>query len=217
MPGSRDAKAAFHAYESAWHHASVSIRERLLLRRLRERDERAFREFVETYRDRVFNLLFRMIGRKEEAEDLAQEVFVTVFKSIDQFRGESKLSTWLYRIAANHCKNRIKYLSRRADRSTSALDETTERESAAQGGSPVGAGRIDAPDRALEGAETERIVQQAIAELDEDHRLVVVLRDIEELSYEEICQVAGVPEGTVKSRLHRARLALKEKLEKHKG
>lgn len=189
----------------------------MLLRRLRERDERAFREFVETYRDRVHNLLFRMIGRKEEAEDLAQEVFVTVFKSIDQFRGESKLSTWLYRIAANHCKNRIKYLSRRADRSTGALDETAERESAAQGGAPVGAGRIDAPDRAFEGAEIERLVQGAIAELDEDHRLVVVLRDIEELSYEEICQIVGVPEGTVKSRLHRARLALKEKLEKHRG
>lgn len=195
----------------------MSIRERLLLRRLRDRDERAFREFVETYRDRVYNLLFRMIGRKEEAEDLAQEVFVTVFKSIDQFRGESKLSTWLYRIAANHCKNRIKYLSRRADRSTGALDEKAEREAVASGGAPLGAGRIDAPDRAFEGAETERLVQQAIAELDEDHRLVVVLRDIEELSYDEICEVAGVPEGTVKSRLHRARLALKEKLEKHKG
>jgi RNA polymerase sigma-70 factor (ECF subfamily) len=194
---------------------TVSLRERLLLRRLRERDERAFKEMVEAYQDRVFNLLFRMIGKREEAEDLAQEVFVTVFKSIDQFRGESKLSTWLYRVAANHCKNRIKYLARRYDRSTGELDEAAERAAAAQGGAPVGAGRIDAPDRAFEGAETERIVQRAIAELDEDHRLVVVLRDIEELAYEEICEITGLPEGTVKSRLHRARLALKEKLAKH--
>jgi len=193
----------------------VTLRERLLLRRLRERDERAFREMVEAYQDRVFNLLFRMIGGREEAEDLAQEVFVTVFKSIDQFRGDSKLSTWLYRVAANHCKNRIKYLARRHDRSTGELDEAAERTAAAQGGVPVGAGHIEAPDRALEGAEMERIVQQAIAELDEDHRLVVVLRDIEELSYEEICEITGLPEGTVKSRLHRARLALKEKLVKH--
>jgi RNA polymerase sigma-70 factor (ECF subfamily) len=193
----------------------VSIRERLLLRRLRERDERAFREMMEQYQDRVFNLLYRMIGTREEAEDLAQEVFVTVFKSIDQFRGESKFSTWLYRVAANHCKNRIKYLSRRHDRDTGVLDDAAERQSVAQGGAPIGAGHIEGPDRVLEGIEMEKLVQQAIALLDEDQRLVVVLRDIEELSYEEICQITGLPEGTVKSRLHRARLALKEKLAKH--
>jgi len=193
----------------------VSLRERLFLRRLRERDEGAFREMIEQYQNQIFNLLFRMIGNKEEAEDLAQEVFVTVFKSIDQFRGDAKLSTWLYRVAVNHCKNRVKYLARRHDRRTGVLDETAERAAAAQGGEPVAAGRIAAPDRALEGAETERLVQAAIAELEEDHRLVIVLRDIEELSYEEIASIAGVPEGTIKSRLHRARLALKEKLGKH--
>jgi RNA polymerase sigma-70 factor, ECF subfamily len=194
----------------------VSLRDRLLLRRLRDRDERAFKDMVEQYQDRVFNLLFRMIGVREEAEDLAQEVFVTVFKSIDQFRGDSKFSTWLYRVAANHCKNRIKYLARRHDRATSALDELAERESVAQGGGPIAAGRIDRPDAVLEGAERDRVVQEAIAALDEDHRLVVVLRDIEELSYEEIVVITGLPEGTVKSRLHRARLALKEKLANYK-
>jgi RNA polymerase sigma-70 factor, ECF subfamily len=193
----------------------VSIRERLLLRRLRDRDERAFREMVEEHQHRVFNLLYRMIGTREEAEDLAQEVFVTVFKSIDQFRGDSKFSTWLYRVAANHCKNRIKYLSRRHDRDTGVLDDAAERAAVAQGGEPIGAGHIKGPDRALEGVELDRMVQKAIAELDEDHRLVVVLRDIEELSYEEICAITGLPEGTVKSRLHRARLALKEKLAKY--
>jgi RNA polymerase sigma-70 factor, ECF subfamily len=192
----------------------VSLRERLLVRRLRERDERAFRELIDQYRDRVYSLLLRMIGSREEAEDIAQEVFVTVFKSIDQFRGESKLSTWLYRVAVNHCKNRVKYLARRYDRATGALDEAAERQAAAQGGEPLASGRIPSPERALEGAETERLVQQAIASLEEDHRLVVVLRDIEELSYEEICAITSLPEGTVKSRLHRARLALKEKLGK---
>ena len=92
---------------------------------------------------------------------------------------------------------------------------TAERQSAVGGNGPIGAGQIPAPDRMLEGQQTERMVQQAIAELDEDHRLVIVLRDIEELSYEEICGITGLPEGTVKSRLHRARLALKEKLVKH--
>ena len=193
----------------------MSLRERLLVRRLRDRDERAFRDLFETYGDRIFSLVLRMIGNRAEAEDLAQEVFVTVFKSIDQFRGDAKLSTWLYRVAVNHCKNRVKYLARRHDRRTGVLDEVAERTAAAQGGEPVASGRIAAPDRALEGAETERLVQAAIAELEEDHRLVIVLRDIEELSYEEIASIAGVPEGTIKSRLHRARLALKEKLGKH--
>jgi RNA polymerase sigma-70 factor (ECF subfamily) len=192
----------------------MSLRERLLVRRLRARDERAFRELMEQYRDRVFSLILRMIGSRAEAEDLAQEVFVTVFKSIDLFRGEAKLSTWLYRVAVNHCKNRVKYLARRHDRATGVLDETAERVVAAQGGRPVGAGRIETPERALEGAEMGRLVQVAIAALEEDHRLVVVLRDIEELSYEDICEITGLPEGTVKSRLHRARLALKEKLAK---
>lgn len=190
----------------------MSLRERLLLRRLRDRDERAFRDMVEENQTQIYNLLVRMIGNHEEAEDLAQEVFITAFKHIDQFRGESKLSTWLYRVAANHCKNRIKYLSRRHDRDTSALDDATERQRVEQGAQPLAAGAIARPDQAVEGAEIERLVGRAIAELDEDQRLVVVLRDMEELSYEEICAITGLPEGTVKSRLHRARLALKEKL-----
>jgi RNA polymerase sigma-70 factor (ECF subfamily) len=193
----------------------LSLLEILLVRRLRERDERAFKELIEKHGDQIYNLLYRMIGNQEEAKDLAQEVFITVFKSIDTFRGDSKLSTWLYRVAANHCKNRIKYLARRYDRSTTELDDAAERSAVAKGTTPIGAGHIEGPDRVLEGLELERTVQAAIAELEEDHRLVVVLRDIEELSYEEICEITGLPEGTVKSRLHRARLALKEKLEKY--
>src|SRR5678816_4524126 len=99
-----------------------AIREALLIRRLRERDERAFVEIVALYRDKVFGLIVRMVGNREEAEDLAQEVFITVLKSIDTFRGESKFSTWLYRVAANHTKNRMKHLQRRAYKATSEYD-----------------------------------------------------------------------------------------------
>src|SRR5262245_59341896 len=106
----------------------MSLREGRLIRRLRSRDEKAFRELIETYRDRVYNLSFRMVGNREEAEDLAQEVFITVFKSIETFRGDSKFSTWLYRITANHCKNRIKYLARRYDRKQAEYDDEQERE-----------------------------------------------------------------------------------------
>jgi RNA polymerase sigma-70 factor (ECF subfamily) len=189
-------------------------RESRLVRRLRDRDERAFREMVDEYGDRVFNLTYRMLGNREEAEDLAQEVFITVFKSIDSFRGDSKFSTWLYRITANHCKNRIKYLSRRHDRSRTELDERAEGGSA--DGPALGAPRPSPrPDVQLEGAEMEQVLQEAIAELEDEQRILVILRDVEDLSYEEICAITELPEGTVKSRLHRARLALRKKLLKH--
>jgi RNA polymerase sigma-70 factor (ECF subfamily) len=189
----------------------MSLAERLLIARLRQRDEGAFNEVVRLHGDKVFNLVLRMVGTRAEAEDIAQEVFVTVFKSIDSFRGESKFTTWLLRIAANHSKNRIKYLARRST-DKNGLDGAAEVHLADEGKAPMQA-HIDAPDALLEAAELETLMQEAIATLDEEHRLLVVLRDIEELSYDEIAEVTGLPEGTVKSRLHRARVALKEQLE----
>jgi RNA polymerase sigma-70 factor, ECF subfamily len=191
---------------------SMTDLERALLRRLRDRDERAFRELIELYRDRVFNVTFRMLGDRAEAEDIAQEVFIAVFKTIDTFREESKFSTWLYRVAVNHTKNRIKYLARRNDRNRTELDENT---TDSEAGSMGGATRPARPDRALEGAQLEQVLQAAIGTLDEEHRVLVVLRDIEELSIEEICEITGIPDGTVKSRLHRARAALRKKLQRH--
>ncbi|MDQ3301107.1 MAG: sigma-70 family RNA polymerase sigma factor [Myxococcota bacterium] len=186
--------------------------ERTLLRRLRDRDERAFRELLEAHRDRVYNITYRMLGNRAEAEDVAQEVFITVFKTIDQFREESKFSTWLYRVTVNHCKNRIKYLARRHDRDRDELDETSQQQNGAIAGTPP---RTPQPDKALASAQMESILQDAIKTLDDDHRIVVVLRDIEDLSIEEICEITGLPDGTVKSRLHRARLALRRKLQRH--
>ena len=189
----------------------MSELERTLLRRLRDRDERAFRELIESHRDRVYNLTYRMLGSRSEAEDLAQEVFITVFKTIETFREESKFSTWLYRVTVNHCKNWIKDLARRHDRERDELDETS-RETNGAAGAPR---RHVPPDRALEGAQLEQLLQDAIAKLDDDHRVVVVLRDVEDLSIEEICEITGLPDGTVKSRLHRARLALRKRLQRH--
>ena len=193
----------------------MSVRENLLVRRLRDRDEDAFRELVDEYRDRVFSLTFRMLGNREEAEDLAQEVFITIFKSIDSFRADSKFSTWLYRITANHCKNRIKYLARRHDRKKSEFDEKIDRQASASA-SAVPRNPVQ-PDEKLENAEMEVVLQRAIESLDEDHRLLVILRDVQELSYDEICEITNLAQGTVKSRLHRARLALRKKLAKHMG
>jgi RNA polymerase sigma-70 factor (ECF subfamily) len=186
--------------------------ERALLKRLRDRDERAFRELVTAHRDRVFNITYRMLGNRHEAEDVAQEVFIAVFKQIDTFREESKFSTWLYRVAVNHCKNRIKYLARRHDRDRDEINDDTTSGAGANGaiGSPV----PSAPDRALEGAQMERVLAEAIKSLDPEQRMVVILRDVEDLSIEEICAITDLPDGTVKSRLHRARLALRKKLQR---
>lgn len=185
-----------------------------LVRRLKQRDEAAFREMLKTYQTDVFNLVYRMLGNRDEAEDLAQEVFVTVFKAIDGFRGESKFSTWLYRVAVNHCKNRYKYLARRQYHSTQPLDEISERALAGREGGPAPAlqGQVSRPDRMLEGLQLEQAIQREIAALDEEQRLLVVLRDIQGLSYQEIAAITGLPEGTIKSRLHRARMTIKDHL-----
>jgi RNA polymerase sigma-70 factor (ECF subfamily) len=191
----------------------VTLRERVLIRRLQQRDEKAFEEIVRMYQHKVFNLVYRMIGNQEEAEDVAQEVFVTVFKAIDSFRGEAKFSTWLYRIAANHCKNRMKYLGRRSYKATGELNEATEKEAAEAQPSAMRP-HVDGPDAVLEGLELERTVQDGIKALDEEHRVLIILRDVEDLSYEEISSITGLELGTVKSRLHRARLQLKEHMAK---
>ncbi|MBL9013375.1 MAG: sigma-70 family RNA polymerase sigma factor [Myxococcales bacterium] len=190
----------------------MSELERSLLRRLRDRDERAFRELIDDHRDRVFNITYRMLGNRAEAEDVAQEVFITVFKTIDSFREESKFSTWLYRVTVNHCKNRIKYLARRHDRDKDELDETSQQTNGAVTGTPV---RAAQPDKALASAQMEKLLQEAIAALDDDQRAVVILRDVEDLSIEEICEITGLPDGTVKSRLHRARLVLRKRMQRH--
>ncbi len=190
----------------------MSELERSLLRRLRDRDERAFRELIDDHRDRVFNITYRMLGNRAEAEDVTQEVFITVFKTIESFREESKFSTWLYRVTVNHCKNRIKYLARRHDRDRDELDETSQAANGAVTGAPV---RAAQPDKALASMQMEKLLQQAIADLDDDQRAVVILRDVEDLSIEEICEITGLPDGTVKSRLHRARLVLRKKMQRH--
>lgn len=173
------------------------------LRRLRRRDEQAFAELVRRYRQRVFGLSYRMLGHAEEAEDVAQEVFVSLFKAIDSFRGDSSLDTWILRITANHCRNRIKYLARRHARRRQSLDDTDEARLTAS------APAHPRPDAVAEGNELERIVHDGLQALDEEHRVVIVLRDMDHLSYAEIAEVLDVAEGTVKSRLFRARAQLK--------
>ena len=180
--------------------------ERRLLERLWRRDEGAFNELVRAHQAQVYRLLLRMLGDAAEAEDVAQEVFVSVFKSIESFRGDSALATWLYRIAANHGKNRIKYLARRARGTEQSLDDLSEARLA-----PALTARPDGPDQVVESMEAGTHMEQAFAGLEAEQRLLLTLRDLENMSYEEIRQISGLPIGTVKSKLHRARMALHER------
>jgi RNA polymerase sigma-70 factor (ECF subfamily) len=177
-----------------------------LVERLKRRDEAAFNVLVTRHQGRVYRLLLRLLGDPAEAEDVAQEVFVTVFKAIDGFRGDSQLSTWLFRITVNHGKNRLKYHARRARDAQRELTETT---TGGDGLLPTGS-VPERPDQKAEALQAQDLLRQALAMLEDEQRELVVLRDIENLSYEEIQQQTGLPSGTVKSRLHRARLALTE-------
>lgn len=188
---------------SAGFDAVELFREKLLLRRLRRGDERAFVELVRAHQDRVFDLVFRMIGDREEALDLSQEIFVSLHGSVARFRGDSRLSTWIFRVARNHCLNRLKYLERRKRGRSTEISCVPEGE--LERNQPSAR-----PDEQFAAGEARALVQRAIAQLDEEHRLLVVLRDVEELSYHEIAAITEQPVGTVKSRLHRARAALAE-------
>jgi RNA polymerase sigma-70 factor (ECF subfamily) len=187
-----------------------------LIERLVARDEAAFNALVRSHQQRVFALLVRMTGSRAEAEDLAQEVFVQVFKAIGSFRGESKLSTWVYRIAVNLSKNRSKYLRVRHTAQHEQLENLDERGPSSDARRPNIA-PIERPDELMAGRQLERIVQGAILELEPSFRECLVLRDIEDLSYDEIETITGLPEGTVKSRIHRARAQLKELVERALG
>jgi RNA polymerase sigma-70 factor, ECF subfamily len=190
--------------------------ERRFIERLQHRDERAFLELVQVYQGRVYKLVFRMLGRRDEAEDMAQEVFVQVFKAVSTFRGDAKLSTWIYRIAVNLCKNRIKYLGRR--RTEAREEDEPGLDAGAQDAAPgVTSGDVSRPDQLVEGYQLEKIVRLCMAEMDPDFREILVLRDIEDLTYEELSDITGLPDGTVKSRLHRARAMLKVAVERKLG
>jgi RNA polymerase sigma-70 factor, ECF subfamily len=171
------------------------------LDRLRAGDAPAFEELVMTYQHRVFGVALRMLGNRAEAEEVAQEAFVRAHRALGAFRGDAKLSTWLYAITSRLCLNRLasgeRRLTRQGEDALLRLSDAGPR-----------------PDAALERRELETALGRAIAELPEDRRIVVVLRDLEGLSYEEIAEVLELPLGTVRSRLHRARADLKEKLER---
>jgi RNA polymerase sigma-70 factor (ECF subfamily) len=163
----------------------------------------AFAELFEHYKDRVFNLAGRLLGNPADAEDVSQEAFVTVFRKIHEFRFSSRFYTWLYRVVFNLC------VDQRRKGSSSTLPETTS----GDGESALANLRDPAPgpfEQVSEGDSQQRAVERALRRLSEPLRVVVVLRYMEDLAYEEISEVLGISLGTVKSRLSRAHHFLQE-------
>ena len=175
-------------------------------------DKGAFAEIVLNYQRKVFNIAYRMLGNREEAKDLAQEVFLSVFESIRDLREEVKFEAWLTRITLNHCRNRWKYLKRRHYFNSDSLNDPIEAEDGEME-RPI-YDPLNNPEILCEKKMIQELIQRGLLKLKEDQRELIVLRDLQGFSYGEIGELFSLPEGTVKSKLHRARMDLKQILER---
>ncbi|MBE0564357.1 MAG: sigma-70 family RNA polymerase sigma factor [Krumholzibacteria bacterium] len=176
------------------------------IRRCKRGEEDAFREILERYRGPIYNLCYRMSRNPEDARDLGQEVFIKVFSLLDRFDEEYAFSSWLFRIATNHCidhlrRNRLRFLS---------LDGTV-----GQDGQEYEfqiPSELPGPDQVLQRKEALEKLEEVIAELPPHYKAITLLRHDQQLSYEEIADVLGLPLGTVKARIHRARNLVQQML-----
>ncbi len=190
--------------------SDIEGRESALIERCAAGDEAACSELVAEHQRMVVQLAMNLLGDRDEALDLSQEVFLRVFRTIHRFRGQSSLRTWIYRIAVNQARNRHRFWRRRHRADQVSLDQHLE----AHG--DFLSGGESTPDRMLAQKELARRLQEALDRLPFDQRTAIVLREIDGLSYEEIAYSLGVAIGTVKSRLTRARQALRLELHEAK-
>ena len=167
----------------------------------------AFDLLVRRYESKIYNMAYRFMGNYADAGDLAQETFIRLYKSLPTFRGESAFLTWLYRICANACRDELRRQKRQQKISWEEISCGAET-AAMCSDEPL-------PEEIFERQELKVSVQFCLDSLSEEHRLILILREIQELSYDEIARVLDCTIGTVKSRLSRARLALKEKVIAH--
>jgi len=181
-----------------------------LISRLRARELDAFEELVAHFERSVYALCFRLLGDAEEARDAAQETFLKVYRGLGGFRGEAGLKTWIYRIAVNQAMNQQRWWRRRHRDETISLDITRGQYDTTIGNSLPGRGR--SPEAQAISSERERQVMSALDEIKQEYRVALILREIEELSYEEIADTLGISIGTVKSRIARGREELRRRV-----
>jgi RNA polymerase sigma-70 factor, ECF subfamily len=173
-----------------------------LVRRYVAGDPAAFSVLVARHERRVYNLAYRMLGREEDARDATQDAFLTALRKLSSFRGEAAFTTWLHRVTVNACYDILRKRKREP-----VLDERPEEDRAGGASGPGGPAGPPSPDHA-ESAATAVDVQRALVQVPYEFRTVLVLHDVQDLGYDEIADILGVPVGTVKSRLHRGRAAL---------
>lgn len=185
-----------------------------LASRFRRGDERAFEGLVRSFQSRIFNLAYRILNNFDDADEATQEIFVKAHRSIDDFEGRCKFGTWLYTVGVNVCRNRLRQTKRRAEFEVRSLDNIDAPGSLQMEASTSAR---DCPDRQLERVELMTLVEKCIAELPVEFAEVIVMRDVQGMSYEEVAIALDCSLGTVKSRLSRARQAVKEKLRPNLG
>ena len=182
-----------------------------LVREARHGDARAFRTLVERYQRRVYQLALGMVKDPDEAMDITQETFVRVHRYLPSFKGDSAFFTWTYRIATNLCLD----AARRRGRSERVEIDESDAEIEARMDPPSAA--FAGPQRAALNAELKAKIDDALASLSENHRAILLLREVEGLSYEELARALGIRKGTVMSRLFHARLKMQNKLREYLG
>ena len=184
----------------------MSAEDHQLIAECLQGDPTAFGVLVRRYQDRLYNTVYRMVGSAEDAQDVVQEAFLNAYQSLDGFKGDSLFFTWLYRIAVNTA---ISYKRKR--RIALSLDAGRNGEQGIELPDPS---EMNRPGHALEQAEQERRIQTALNRLSAEHRTVLIMKDMEGQKYEAMAEILQVPIGTIRSRLHRARLELRDILEK---
>lgn len=168
-------------------------------------NRQAFGELVERYQDRLFNMLVRVLGSRDDASEVLQDAFVQAYTKLETFRGSAQFYTWMYRVALNlACSHRRRNKRRRDEQSVDQIRELS-------GAEPVDPSLQ--PEQTALRVEQAELVQAALLEISDEHRQILVLREMEDCSYETIAEILDLPVGTVRSRLFRARLQLKERLE----
>lgn len=185
----------------------MSNNEQLLIERSKNGDVSAFEMLIEAYQKKVFNLAYRIIGNYDDANDIAQEAFIRIFRSISGFRGQSSFSTWIYRITTNVCLDEIR---KRKNKSVQYLDDDIQTDDGEMQRQIISDDPL--PEEIAERKELRAVINDSLGELKEEYRIIITLRDIQGMSYEEIAKVLDCPTGTVKSRINRARQALKNVL-----
>jgi RNA polymerase sigma-70 factor (ECF subfamily) len=180
-----------------------------LMVRYRDGDESAFPHIVARYKDRLVSAVVRLVGDRDKAEDIVQETFLRVHRNAHRYKTIARFSTWIYTIALNMAKNELRNTRRR--RTVSLWDAGPERDGEAV---PLDiADRAERPDEAFERRDLRAVMERCIERLPPKYKTIIVLRDVEGLSYEEIAEILKLPQGTVKSRMNRARLRFKELLD----